>query len=149
MSGVKIRVPRKLVAEMNVVPYIDVMLVLLVIFMVTAPMLTQGVQIELPKVEAQALPSENEQKILTLSVKNDGSFYWNLGDELDIRGETGNAADVDAMVEDVSAIVAREANVQVFIRADEDAVYSMVVSGMASLQQAGVTQLGLITEAPQ
>ena len=96
-------------ADMNVVPYIDVMLVLLVIFMVTAPMLTQGVQIELPKVEAQALPSENEQKILTLSVKNDGSFYWNLGDELDIRGETGNAADVDAMVEDVSAIVAREA----------------------------------------
>lgn len=136
-------------ADMNVVPYIDVMLVLLVIFMVTAPMLTQGVKIELPKVEAQALPTENEQKILTLSVKNDGSFYWNLGDELDIRGETGNAEDVDAMVEDVSAIVAGEANVQVFIRADEDAVYSMVVSGMASLQQAGVTQLGLITEAPQ
>lgn len=148
-GGMMQTVRRKPMSEINVVPYIDVMLVLLVIFMVTAPMLTQGVQIELPKVEAQALPSENEQKILTLSVKNDGSFYWNLGDELDIRGETGNAADVDAMVEDVSAIVAREANVQVFIRADEDAVYSMVVSGMASLQQAGVTQLGLITEAPQ
>lgn len=136
-------------AEMNVMPYIDVMLVLLVIFMVTAPMLTQGVTIELPKVEAEALPQDQEQKILTLSVKNDGSFYWNLGDDLDIRGETGNAADVDAMVDQVGAIVTSEERVQVYIRADEDAVYSMVVAGMAALQKAGVTQLGLITEAPQ
>src|SRR3546814_2311095 len=70
-------------AEMNVVPYIDVMLVLLVIFMVTAPMLVQGVKIELPKVAAEALPVENERQILTLSVKADGGFYWNLGSELD------------------------------------------------------------------
>lgn len=61
-------------AEMNVVPYIDVMLVLLVIFMVTAPMLVQGVKIELPKVAAEALPVENERQILTLSVKADGGF---------------------------------------------------------------------------
>ena len=66
-------------AEMNVVPYIDVMLVLLVIFMVTAPMLVQGVKIVLPKVAAEALPVENERQILTLSVKADGGFYWNLG----------------------------------------------------------------------
>ncbi len=135
---------------MNVVPYIDRDAgCCLVIFMVTAPMLTQGVTIELPNVEAEALPQDQEQKILTLSVKNDGSFYWNLGDDLDIRGETGNAADVDAMVDQVGAIVTSEERVQVYIRADEDAVYSMVVAGMAALQKAGVTQLGLITEAPQ
>ncbi len=70
-------------AEMNVVPYIDVMLVLLVIFMVTAPMLTQGVKIELPKVASEALANDRRQQILTLSVKAEGGYYWNLGGELD------------------------------------------------------------------
>ena len=81
-------------AEMNVVPYIDVMLVLLVIFMVTAPMLVQGVKIELPKVAAEALPVENERQILTLSVKADGGFYWNLGSELDVENQTDSAVDL-------------------------------------------------------
>lgn len=72
-------------AEMNVVPYIDVMLVLLVIFMVTAPMLTQGVKIELPKSGQQALVNDKPQSILTLSVKVDGGYYWSLGRELDTQ----------------------------------------------------------------
>ena len=75
-------------AEMNVVPYIDVMLVLLVIFMVTAPMLTQGVKIELPKVASEALVNDSQQKILTLSVKAEGGYYWNLGSELDSKNQT-------------------------------------------------------------
>ncbi len=62
-------------AEMNVVPYIDVMLVLLVIFMVTAPLLVQGVKLELPKIESEALPTDTKLQILTLSVKSDGSFF--------------------------------------------------------------------------
>jgi len=71
---------RKPVAEMNVVPYIDVMLVLLVIFMVTAPMLNQGVKVDLPQVSSEVLPSDSNQQVLTLSVLADGTYYWNLGE---------------------------------------------------------------------
>lgn len=69
---------RKPVAEMNVVPYIDVMLVLLVIFMVTAPMLNQGVKVDLPKVSSEALPQDNNTQVLTISIKADKTYYWNL-----------------------------------------------------------------------
>ena len=136
-------------AEMNVVPYIDVMLVLLVIFMVTAPMLTQGVKIELPKVASQALANDNPQQILTLSVQADGGYYWNLGGELDTQNRTDSAVALDEMREKVAAVVAARADTQVYIRADQDAGYGRVVAAMAALQQGGVTHLGLVTEAPQ
>ncbi len=77
------RKKRKPVAEMNVVPYIDVMLVLLVIFMVTAPMLNQGVKVDLPKVSSEALPQDNNTQVLTISIKADKTNYWNLGSEVD------------------------------------------------------------------
>ena len=77
------RQKRKPVAEMNVVPYIDVMLVLLVIFMVTAPMLNQGVKVDLPQVSSEVLPSDSTQQVLTLSVLADGTYYWNLGESVD------------------------------------------------------------------
>lgn len=70
-------------AEMNVVPYIDVMLVLLVIFMVTAPMLNQGVKVDLPKVSSEVLPQDNNSRVLTISIKADKTYYWNMGDEVD------------------------------------------------------------------
>ncbi|MBU1332150.1 MAG: protein TolR [Gammaproteobacteria bacterium] len=138
-------------AEMNVVPYIDVMLVLLVIFMVTAPMLIQGVQIELPKVAAEALPTDNQQRILTLSVQADGSYYWNLGSELDTElGEASEqAVDLAQMSTRVRQLVAEQGDTQVYIRADQAADYASVVAGIAALQQGGVSSLGLITEAPQ
>ncbi|ACO76753.1 TolR-like protein [Azotobacter vinelandii CA] len=136
-------------AEMNVVPYIDVLLVLLVIFMVTAPLLTQGVPIELPEVAAEALPTDNRQQILTLSVKADGGYYWNLGPELDTEGRTDSAADLAEMSAKVGAIVAAHGDTQVYVRADRDADYASVVAGIAALQQGGVRNLGLITEAPQ
>lgn len=135
-------------AEMNVVPYIDVMLVLLVIFMVTAPMLVQGVQIELPKVAAQALPTPGEQRIVTLSVKADGSYYWNLGSEVDVVSQTDNAVNKEQMGEKIAAIVARYPEAQVYVRADQHADYAAVVAGIAELQRGGVSRLGLITEAP-
>ncbi|MDR8015194.1 protein TolR [Ectopseudomonas guguanensis] len=138
-------------AEMNVVPYIDVMLVLLVIFMVTAPMLTQGVQIELPKVAAEALPSDNQQRILTLSVQADGSYYWNLGSELDteLGAASEQAVDLAVMSARVAQLVAEQGDTQVYIRADQAAHYASVVAGIAALQQGGVRSLGLVTEAPQ
>jgi len=111
-------------AEMNVVPYIDVMLVLLVIFMVTAPMLTQGVKVELPKVASEALAT-------------------------DTRQQTDSAVDLDEMRAKVAQIVAARSDTQVYIRADQDAGYGLVVAAMAALQQGGVSNLGLVTEAPQ
>ena len=136
-------------AEMNVVPYIDVMLVLLVIIMVTAPMLTQGVRIELPKVAAQALTSNVEQQILTLSVQADGGYYWNLGSELKTEGQTDSAVSLEEMTAKVGAIIAARGDTQVYVRADQNAAYVHVVAGIAALQQGGVSNLGLITEAPQ
>jgi len=136
-------------AEMNVVPYIDVMLVLLVIFMVTAPMLTQGVKIDLPKVASEALATDTRQQILTLSVKAEGGYYWNLGAELDTRHQTDSAVTLDDMRTKVAQIVSERHDTQVFIRADNDAGYGRVVAAMAALQQGGVSNLGLVTEAPQ
>ncbi|WP_426807849.1 protein TolR [Pseudomonas sp. WOUb67] len=135
-------------AEMNVVPYIDVMLVLLVIFMVTAPMLVQGVQIELPKVAAEALPTPGQQRIVTLSVKADGSYYWNLGSEVDTSSQTDSAVDTAQMRDKIAAIVAQDPQTQVYLRADRNTEYAAVVAGIAELQRGGVSRLGLITEAP-
>ncbi|RMQ40794.1 TolR protein [Pseudomonas cichorii] len=136
-------------AEMNVVPYIDVMLVLLVIFMVTAPMLTQGVKIELPKVASEALPTDSKQRIVTLSVKAAGGYYWNLGENVDTHAQTDNAASLEEMQERITRLLAERADTQVFIRADDQADYGRVVAAMAALQHSGVTHLGLVTEAPQ
>ena len=135
-------------AEMNVVPYIDVMLVLLVIFMVTAPMLVQGVQIELPKVAAEALPAPGQQRIVTLSVKADGSYYWNLGSEVDTSSQTDSAVDTAQMRDKIAALVAQDPQTQVYLRADRNTEYAAVVAGIAELQRGGVSRLGLITEAP-
>ena len=85
------RKKRKPVAEMNVVPYIDVMLVLLVIFMVTAPMLNQGVKVDLPKVSSEALPQDNNTQVLTISIKADKTYYWNLGSEVDTEKQQDRA----------------------------------------------------------
>ena len=129
-------------AEMNVVPYIDVMLVLLVIFMVTAPMLTQGVKIELPKVAAEALATDTRQQILTLSVKADGGYYWNLGGELDTLQQTDSAVTLEEMSAKVMQVVAARSDTQVYIRADDNAGYGRVVAAMAVLQKGGVSNLG-------
>ncbi|EPN51159.1 protein TolR [Pseudomonas syringae] len=136
-------------AEMNVVPYIDVMLVLLVIFMVTAPMLTQGVKLDLPKIASEALASDTRQRIVTLSVKAQGGYYWNLGETLDIQAQTDQAASLEDMQGRIAQLVAERKDTQVFIRADDKADYGRVVAAMAALQRSGVTRLGLVTEAPQ
>lgn len=136
-------------AEMNVVPYIDVMLVLLVIFMVTAPMLTQGVKVELPKVASEALPTNTQQQILTLSVQADGRYYWNLGSELNSERQSDSVVGLEEMTAKVTQIIAERGDTQVYIRADQAADYATVLAGIAALQQGGVSNLGLITETPQ
>ena len=148
----RIRNRRKPVAEMNVVPYIDVMLVLLVIFMVTAPMLNQGVKVELPKVSSEVLPQDNNSLILTISIKADKTYYWNMGKEVDTDTAQDTALDLKGMTHAVTAIMSQNRSqgkqVQVFVRADKAVDYGSVMAAMGGLQQAGVANVGLITEAP-
>lgn len=148
----RIRNRRKPVSEMNVVPYIDVMLVLLVIFMVTAPMLNQGVKVELPQVSSEVLPQDNDSVILTVSIKEDKSYYWTTGTEVDVDTADETAVELDDMVRAATAVLAanREQGkqVQVYVRADRRVDYGSVMEAMGGLQQAGVTDVGLITEAP-
>ena len=148
----RIRNRRKPVAEMNVVPYIDVMLVLLVIFMVTAPMLNQGVKVDLPQVSSEVLPQDNNSIVLTISIKSDKSYYWNTSTEVDVDTVQDKAVDLAQMVNAARAILAANAaqgkKVQVYVRADKDVDYGSVMAAMGGLQQAGVTDVGLITEAP-
>lgn len=135
-------------AEMNVVPYIDVMLVLLVIFMVTAPLLVQGVKLELPDVAAKALPTNSEKTILTLSVVSDGSYYWNVGEEVDIKSRSDQAVTLTEMVDKLTLIMAENAEILFFIRGDKHTQYDTVVTAIAALQKAGIHDIGLITETP-
>ncbi len=150
----RIRNRRKPVAEMNVVPYIDVMLVLLVIFMVTAPMLNQGVKVDLPKVSSQALPQDNNSRVLTISIKQDQSYYWNMGEEVDPdQGKNSESAtELPQLINTVRGILGANSGqgkaVQVFVRGDKRVPYEAVMKVMGGLQQAGVSNVGLITEAP-
>ncbi len=133
---------RQLMGEINVVPYIDVMLVLLIIFMITAPLLTQGVQVELP--DADALPIDPEllrdREPLVLSVDRDGRYYLNVG------------ADEDAPIDEAEiarragAVLARDAAIPVLVKADERVPYGSVVRGMVLLQQAGAKKIGFLTD---
>lgn len=150
----RIRNRRKPVAEMNVVPYIDVMLVLLVIFMVTAPMLNQGVKVDLPKVSTEVLPQDNNARVLTVSIKADRTYYWNMGEEVQTE-QTRNseaAVSLDKLVGAVRGILAENSRqgkkVQVYVRGDKAVDYGAVMAVMGGLQQAGVGNVGLITEAP-
>lgn len=148
----RIRNRKKPVSEMNVVPYIDVMLVLLVIFMVTAPMLNQGVKVDLPQVSSETLPQDNNAVILTISIKADKSYFWTTGTEVDVDTVQDKAVSLADMIKAASAILATNAQqgkkVQVYVRADKKVDYGSVMSAMGGLQQAGVTDVGLITEAP-
>ena len=139
-------------AEMNVVPYIDVMLVLLVIFMVTAPMLNQGVKVDLPKVSSEVLPQDNDALVLTISIKADKTYYWNMGSEVDVDTEQERAVNLEQMTQAVSAIISENRRqgkqVQVFVRGDKSVDYGTVMAAMGGLQQADIGNVGLITEAP-
>ena len=140
---------RRMKNEMNVVPYIDVMLVLLVIFMVTAPMLTQGIQIDLPKVDANVMPASQQQRIVTLSIQANGQYYWNIGSEVNTEKVTDQAIDLATMQQKLVPIIQKDKSLQFYVRADQDADYQLVAQAIASLQKSGVTNLGLVTEEPQ
>jgi biopolymer transport protein TolR len=130
---------RKLMAEINVVPYIDVMLVLLIIFVLTAPMLTQGIKVELPKAGAEALPP-TDQPPLILSVDKQGNYY------LSVSNNPEAALDADTVMQRVSAILRRAPTTTVLVKADAAVPYGQVVQGMVLLQRAGAAQVGFVTD---
>ena len=133
---------RRLMGEINVVPYIDVMLVLLIIFMITAPLLTQGVQVELPEANAKPIDPEllKDREPLVLSVDRDGRYYLNIGGDED--SPVGEAE----VARRASAVLARDPGTPVLVKADERVPYGSVVRGMVLLQQAGATKLGFLTD---
>ena len=131
---------RKLIGEINVVPYIDVMLVLLIIFMVTAPLLTQGIEVELPKANAEPIESVPDHDPLVVSVDAEGNLYLNAGDNED-QPQAGAE-----IVRRVGIILGEKPETPVFVKADRAVAYGNVVGAMVVLQQAGATNIGFVTD---
>lgn len=137
---------KRAMSEINVVPYIDVMLVLLVIFMITTPLLSQGVTVDLPQAKAQAVTTE-EQEPLIISVDKQGLYYLNVADNPEAP------MDANAITTRVAAElqIAKQQNKprQVFVKGDQSVNYGKVVEAMVLLQQAGAVSVGLITQQPE
>jgi biopolymer transport protein TolR len=130
--------------DINVVPYIDVMLVLLIIFLITAPLLTQGIEVELPKAAAEPLADEDYQnrEPLVLSIDREGALYLNVGDD--------EQAPIDeaTVLARATAVIRRRPDTAVLVRADEAVSYGTVVRGMVLLQRAGAEKIGFVTDMP-
>jgi len=126
----------RLVAEINVTPMVDVVLVLLIIFMVTAPMLSMGIDVNLPRVKSKTI-DVNEEK-LVLSINKDGEIFINRTkipkDELKVKLENIFTARIDK---------------EIFLRADKSVAYGFVVEVMSEIRKAGVDKLGMVTETPE
>ena len=131
---------RKLMGEINVVPYIDVMLVLLIIFMVTAPLLTQGIEVELPKAGAEPIPDVPNHPPLVLSVDVEGNLYINVGDDEDVPA---TSADIVARTR---AVLNQRPDTPILVKADRSVPYGNVVGAMVLLQQGGADNVGFVTD---
>ena len=130
---------RRPMSDINVVPYIDVMLVLLIIFMITAPLIQQGVEIDLPQASANPMPPDQHEPVI-VSVDKQGEFYLDIGDE------PAKPIDAQLLVNRVAAVRQLKPNVPVLVRGDRDVGYGRVVDAMVLLQKAGIEKVGLITE---
>ena len=131
---------RRLIAEINVVPYIDVMLVLLIIFMVTAPLLTQGIKVELPKAGAEPIADAANQEPVIVSVDASGNLYINLGDNED---EPATAKEI---VTRTRVVLKNRPDTPVLVKADRAVPYGNVVGAMVLLQQGGAESVGFVTD---
>ncbi len=139
MSNTK-RIRKRPMSEINVVPYIDVMLVLLIIFMITAPLMTQGVKVNLPQATAEPVDqSENEPLIVSIDV--DGLYYLNVGDD------PKKGVDHELLVQRVAAVLRHKPATPVLVRGDSAVNYGAVVTAMSLLQKAGAPSVGLVTDA--
>lgn len=132
---------RRMLAEINVVPYIDVMLVLLVIFMVTAPMLMQGVEVELPKADAAPVDDQDAEPVI-VSIDSKGQLFLNLG------ANEKQALELATVRQRVGAVLRRTPDKPVLVWGDQRVAYGDVVIVMTALQEAGAPSVGLVTESP-
>ncbi len=137
------RIKKKPMAEINVVPYIDVMLVLLVIFMITTPMLTQGVKIDLPNAAAQAL-DEKQQTPIILTVDAKGNYFLNVAEHPDLI--IAPPAVATRVAAELALAKQTGQQRQVLVKGDQNVDYGKVVQAMVLLQQAGAGSVGLMTQ---
>ncbi|MDE0422670.1 MAG: protein TolR [Gammaproteobacteria bacterium] len=133
---------RKPMSEINVVPYIDVMLVLLVIFMVTAPLTTQGVEVDLPSADSE--PLSNEEEPLVVTINADGEIFVNTG--MPRPGAEGTRATIYSLRDQAERILGVRPELPVYVRGDKVVAYGEVIRVMSVLQRAGAASVGLITD---
>ncbi len=130
------------ISAINVVPYIDVMLVLLVIFMITAPLLTQGVKVDLPEASAKPLPASAPEPLVA-TVDAEGRYYLNVGDGQE------TSVDADVLVARVATVLRHRSDTPVMVRGDRHVAYGAVIRLMTLLQRAGAPSVGMLTEPPE
>jgi len=128
-------------SEINVVPYIDVMLVLLVIFMVTAPLMTQGIKVDLPDASSGPIEVDEADQPLVVSIQADGTYFMNIGDE-------SQTVTLKMIFDRTERIIRANPDLKVLVEGDENLKYGHVIELMNVLQEAGAANVGLITEPP-
>ena len=133
---------RRMMSEINVVPYIDVMLVLMIIFMITAPLITQGVRIELPQAPSEVLPPSDQEPVV-VTVAADGQVFVDIGENPE------QAIDDETLMTRIAAVVQFKPQTEVLVEGDRNVDYGRVVQVMTLLKNAGVDGVGLITEPPE
>lgn len=133
----KMRPRRRVMADINVVPYIDVMLVLLVVFMVTAPLLTTGIQVELPKAEGGAIDAQQEPIVLSVSAA--GEYFVSLGD-------TKQPRTLQELGELIKSVRMEKPNIPIFLEGDSGVAYGVIAGVLGYMQQIGVYDVGLVTD---
>lgn len=136
------RIRKRPMSEINVVPYIDVMLVLLVIFMITAPLLTQGIKVDLPDVPSKVVEATDKEPVI-VNIDAAGNFYINYGENQD------KPIAAKDLVNRINALLKYQPGIPVLVGGDQSVPYGRVAELMALLQGAGVPSIGMITESPE
>ena len=137
-----IRKKRKPMSEINVVPYIDVMLVLLIVFMVTAPMLNQGIEVDLPQANNEPLNLDENLETLIVSITASGEYFLSIG----ATGEDRESLNLDTIGLRVSQIVTANPNIQVLVEGDTLADWGSMITLITTLNNAGITNPSFITQ---
>lgn len=139
---IMVRKKRKPMADINVVPYIDVMLVLLIVFMVTAPLMNQGIEVDLPQANNEPLDIDENLETLVVSVTSNGEYFLSLG----ATGEERQSVTLDTIGVQVGQILGANPSIQVLVEGDAAADWSAMINLITTLQAAGVTNPNFITQ---
>lgn len=142
MASVEVNKKRRLVSDINVVPYIDVMLVLLIVFMVATPLLRQGVTVDLPQAPSEPI-GDSDTEALIVSIKADGLLYIDVGDASETAKPLSDIQDM------VSKVLKEQPATDILVWGDTNVAYGEVVSLMTALQNAGAASVGLVTDPPE